>query len=1342
MRARLYGGIDPVDQTTEAVWRERLAGRLAAQMALKPAYSLRFIGVEDGHKEIVRVDRSGPNGAVRIVPAAELKRVGEAPYFRDTIKLAADEIYVSTVSLNEENGVIEAPHVAILRIAKPVLAPNGKPFGIVIINADMRPALDRVRSSMRPGENVYVVDRRGDYLVHPDPAREFGSQLGTPTDWRSDVPYLAASLGAAQGFARIIPDQAGPPGAVAFAPAVLSGSEWVAVIEAVPNAAFMAPAAAIRNSSILVGLIAVLCAAALALLIARSLTRPLVELTRAVEGAPRDGLAVIPVGAGGETGVLARAFARVMEEANAKTIALEREVQEHRRTVAARDHHAERERLFSAAVESSNDAIITTSLDGTITGWNSAAERLFGYTAAETAGKSITLIVPADRLSEVQDTLRRIGWGESIEHNETVRLRKDGSLVEVSLSISPIKAPSGATIGISKVARDITDSNKARLAFRQQAEERRRIFETSQDLILVTDSRGILVQVSPSSESILGYLPQEMVGRPALEFTYGEAIDRANEEARAERSGQRTRNFNLRCVHKDGRTVTLSWMGVWSEPVRRYFYIGRDMTESQQAQETLRESEQLARGIINSAIDAFVQIDQRGIIRDWNPQAETMFGWPREEALGKNVFELVDVQDGPGPLRTAMEGFLVTGQEQVRQPRREVQVTRRDGTEFTAELSITALRTRDGFVFNGFVRDITERNHTQQTLRQQAEELQRIFETSQDLIMVMDSSGVLLQISPSCETILGYAPSEMIGQTGIDFIQPDHLENSRQEMRALRRGQRPKLADTRYVHKDGRKVWLSWLGVWSEPVKRFFFVGRDMTESRLAQETLRESEQLARGIIDTALDAFVQMDERGTISDWNSQAEKIFGWSRSEAIGAKLSELIIPEIHRNAHKSGLEHFLRTGAGPILGRRFEIEALRRDRREIKVELSITELRRRDGFVFNGFMRDLTDKIAAEDRIRQSEKMEAVGQLTGGVAHDFNNILTVITGTIEILADAVKSEPQLAAIAKMIDEAATRGADLTQHLLAFARKQPLEPKETDVNTLIIETAKLLQRTLGEHVEIESVFEDEACLAIVDPNLLATAILNLALNARDAMPDGGKLIIETGSVVLDENYTRSHGDVRPGPYAMIAVSDTGTGIPAAILDKVFNPFFTSKGPGKGTGLGLSMVYGFIKQSAGHVMIYSEEGHGTTVKMYLPPATGAPVPIETALAPTVVGGNETILVVEDDKLVRDYVLTQLHSLGYVTLEAANAAEAMAIVNAAHEFDLLFTDVIMPGLNGRQLADEMLKVRPALKVLFTSGYTENAIIHHGRLDEGVLLLAKPYRKSDMAVMIRKALVG
>src|SRR6195952_5353960 len=371
VRARFNHGIDPVDGTTESLWREQLEARLAAQMPFRPAYSLRVIGIADGHREIFRTDRSGRDVSVRIVPEAELKPVGDAPYFRDTIGLGPNEIYVSPVDLNEENGVIESPPVSTMRFAMPVLAPDGKPFGIVIPPAAMRPALERVRSSVRTGESVYVVDARGNYLVHPDPAREFGSQLGTPTDWRKDFPELAATVGTTKSVTQIVQPQSGRPGAEALSPALLAGSTWIAVIEMVPNAVVMAPAQAIGKSSITVGLIAVLCATVLALLIARSLTRPIVQLTRAVEAAARDGTATIPVDARGETGVLARSFAHLMEEANVKARALEREVGEHRRTIAARDHHAERERLFSAAVESSNDAIITMTLDGTINGWNS-----------------------------------------------------------------------------------------------------------------------------------------------------------------------------------------------------------------------------------------------------------------------------------------------------------------------------------------------------------------------------------------------------------------------------------------------------------------------------------------------------------------------------------------------------------------------------------------------------------------------------------------------------------------------------------------------------------------------------------------------------------------------------------------------------------------------------------------------------------------------------------------------------------------------------------------------------------------------------------------------------------
>jgi signal transduction histidine kinase len=388
-----------------------------------------------------------------------------------------------------------------------------------------------------------------------------------------------------------------------------------------------------------------------------------------------------------------------------------------------------------------------------------------------------------------------------------------------------------------------------------------------------------------------------------------------------------------------------------------------------------------------------------------------------------------------------------------------------------------------------------------------------------------------------------------------------------------------------------------------------------------------------------------------------------------------------------------------------------------------------------------VREANQRLDDEQRLRQVQKMEAVGHLTGGIAHDFNNILTVIMGMAEILNESLSDNPALISPVRMIADAAARGAEVTRQLLAFSRQQPLQPRETGINALIEDTAKLLRPSLGEQVEIQLALEEGNLSALVDPSHLTTALLNLAFNARDAMPDGGKLTLETGDVHLDEAYAVANADVVPGPYVMVAISDTGGGIPEAIRDKVFEPFFTTKETGKGTGLGLSMVYGFVKQSNGHIKIYSEEGHGTSIKLYLPRASGEASAIEPPSRDEATGGGETVLVVEDDPLVREYVSAQLAQLGYRTILAANGPDALAQINKGVDFDLLFTDVIMPGgMNGRQLADVVRALRPKTRVLFSSGYTEDAIFHHGRLDPGVLLLPKPYRRPDLARMIRQAL--
>ncbi|MEH2484986.1 CHASE3 domain-containing protein [Bradyrhizobium sp. AZCC 2230] len=387
-------------------------------------------------------------------------------------------------------------------------------------------------------------------------------------------------------------------------------------------------------------------------------------------------------------------------------------------------------------------------------------------------------------------------------------------------------------------------------------------------------------------------------------------------------------------------------------------------------------------------------------------------------------------------------------------------------------------------------------------------------------------------------------------------------------------------------------------------------------------------------------------------------------------------------------------------------------------------------------------DATSSRETERQLQQSQKLDAIGKLTGGVAHDFNNMLTVISGNTETLVAGLKGQPELQRTARLIDDAAERCAELIQHLLSFARKQPLQPRDVEINAAITDIAKLLRPTLGEQIQIETVLQQGPMTSHIDPSRLTNAVLNMAINARDAMPNGGKLLLETHRIVLDEAYAQANADVRPGPYVMLAVSDTGTGMPQSVQDKAFEPFFTTKEVGKGSGLGLSMVYGFVKQSGGHIKIYSEQGHGTTIKLYLPPGEGT-TEAATSIAQQAEGGAETIFVVEDDTMVRNFVTAQLQSLGYKTVAAADSRAALQLIEAGQAFDLLFTDVVIPGgMSGRELAEEIAKRRPGVKVLYTSGYTDNAIVHHGKLDDGVMLLTKPYRRNQLAEMIRKALNG
>jgi PAS domain S-box-containing protein len=508
-----------------------------------------------------------------------------------------------------------------------------------------------------------------------------------------------------------------------------------------------------------------------------------------------------------------------------------------------------------------------------------------------------------------------------------------------------------------------------------------------------------------------------------------------------------------------------------------------------------------------------------------------------------------------------------------------------------------------------------------------------------------------------------------------------------------------------------------------------------------ARQALVESEQKAQAIIKTALDAFFQTDKKGVILEWGPQAEALTGWTRKEAIGADVVELLVPPSLRDAYRQRRQKRLRDESGTPAGIRFEAPMMHRDGREFLVEVSATALRHGDRYFLNNFVRDITQQRVAEEHLIQAQKMEAVGQLTGGIAHEFNNLLTVITGTIEILADGVKGDPSLVSITKLISDAADRGARLTSSLLAFARKQPLQPAEIDVNELIGEVIQLLSLTFGRHIKIATKLSGDAWPALVDRAQLSSALVDLAINARDAMEGSGTLTLATSNMVFGVREAMAIGVERAGDYVVIDVSDTGPGIPPSIRDKIFDPFFSTKEVGKGTGLGLSMVFGFLKQSGGSIEVLGEEGCGATFRIYLPKADASAIPFAEGDERPVLGGHETVLCVEDDREVREFVRMQLESFGYKVICAVDAAEALAIAGRGTPFELLFTDIVMSGsMNGRQLAERLLAERPALRVLFTSGYAYAALHAQGRAGQGIPILTKPYRKAELARMLRRCL--
>lgn len=619
-----------------------------------------------------------------------------------------------------------------------------------------------------------------------------------------------------------------------------------------------------------------------------------------------------------------------------------------------------------------------------------------------------------------------------------------------------------------------------------------------------------------------------------------------------------------------------------------------------------------------------------------------------------------------------------------------------------------------------------------------------LFDTNPAPMVVVDrQTESFLAVNDAAAELYGWSRDDLLAMTINDLYLPQDVaavSASRQEIEPNTERLTP---DRRHRTKNGTVISVE------KHMRPIDFEGRpallatlrDVSTDKAAEGHLAQAKEQYHALLEAAPDAMVVVDQSGKIVLVNVQAEKQFGYRRDELLGQPVTN-IIPEGFAERLVTDATRSESDALAQEIGTGIELSGRRKDGGAFPIEIMLSPLASTEGILVTAAIRNISVRKAAEEQLRQSLKMEAVGQLTGGLAHDFNNILFVILANTDALLEDESFSPGVIDRLGQIDKAVQRAADLTRQLLAFSRKQPLRPQQTDLNLLVNDTGQLLRRSLGTEIEIEAVLADDLFAVSVDRSQLETALVNLCINARDAMPSGGRLLIETKNVNLDEEYCAFNPGATPGDYAVLCVTDAGEGIPPDVLHRVFEPFFTTKGIGKGTGLGLSMVYGFIKQSNGHISIYSEHGHGTTVKLFLPRSDGVPEQQAKQEKTPAPGGHDRILVVEDEPQVRANVVRQLRSLGYAVSEASDGAAGIASFEAASpQFDLLLSDVVMPGpIGGKHLGAEVLRRWPSTKVVFMSGFTEISSVRHGQLAEGALLLSKPFRKADLARMIRHAL--
>ena len=758
----------------------------------------------------------------------------------------------------------------------------------------------------------------------------------------------------------------------------------------------------------------------------------------------------------------------------------------------------------------------------------------------------------------------------------------------------------------------------------------------------------------------------------------------------------------------------------------------------------LRAADEDRRAVIDASPVGFVALDRDRRVRALNPAAERMFGYTQEQVAGLEPLWIAE--DEREDYRRRFDELL-TGGGAVEAVYRD---HRADGTAIDVHTTSALLRGPEGEVTGilAAIADITAERKATEALRLSEERQRALISSSPVAIIGLDARGLIESWNPAAERIFGWAAEEVLGRRP-PFVTDERAHEFEALVERVLGGESLHSLELERVRRDGSRVRTSLsaapIADANGKISGLISAIADVTELREQEDSLRKTQELYRLVVESSRDLILLLDLEGRIEYASPAQQAILGYADDEIVGMHALALVHPDDVEPVQTS-IVSMLKGGAGGA----YVARVRHRDGRWVDLEGIPAPVSGDDGRPTGilGFVRDVSDRRRAEDErarleeeLRQAQKLEAIGRLAGGIAHDFNNLLTAIGGYGELaLARLPEDSPARGNVEEM-RRAGERAAGLTRQLLAFSRRQVLQPKVIDLNGVVTDVRGLLERILGEDVELRTKLAADLGSTKADPGQIEQVIMNLAVNARDAMPRGGSLTIETANVELDGEFGARHLDAEPGSYVLVSVSDTGCGMDRETLERAFEPFFTTKPVGAGTGLGLATVYGIVQQTGGHIWAYSEPGHGSSFKVYLPRVWEQAEVREDAVRAARPGGSETILLVEDEEIVRSLVREMLETSGYRVLEAPHGAAAIALAEEYGEsIDALLSDVVMPGLSGQELAARLSEIRPGLRIVFTSGYTEDAIANHGVLSPGTAFLEKPFTAAQLAQKLRDVL--